>query len=239
MRSNSIGGLNTINSTPGSSWGKYSESCSSTACMLDKVTLIDSLKACNAQIALENLSNKRGIDVEHSAALQLRKLAGRDMSQGILHAAKYYDLITACLEEGAVRHYKKSELKNLGLLSEIVNLSHSNDVMQSPMSLTDVCKYLDAGQASLYRICQEYFGMGIIEMMMQVRLEESKGLLRQKIVRNRMKQPSVKLLFAMDLSMQVVTRGGISPVLASFLVKLFEFLAVCAEAWKSDFSLWW
>ena len=37
-----------------------------------------------------------------------------------------------------------------------------------------------------------------------------------------MKQPSVKLLFAMDLSMQVVTRGGISPVLASFLVKPFK-----------------
>ena len=181
MRSNSIGGLDTINSTPGSSWGKYSEACSSTACMLDKATLIDSLKACNAQTALENLTNKGGIDVEHSAALQLRKLARRDMSHGIVHAAKYYDLITACLEEGAVRHYKKSELKNLGLLSEIVSLSHSNDVMQSPMSLTDVCKYLDAGQASLYRICQEYFGMGIIEMMMQVRLEESRrALLRQK-----------------------------------------------------------
>ena len=181
MRSNSIGGLNTFNSTPGSSWGKYSEACSSTACMLDKVALIDSLKACNAQTALENLTNKRGIDVDHSAALQLRKLAKRDMSQGIVHAAKYYDLITCCLEEGTVRRYRKSELRNLGLLSEIVSLSHSNDVMQSPMSLTDVCKYLDTGQASLYRICQEFFGMGIIEMMMQVRLEESRrALLRQK-----------------------------------------------------------
>ena len=181
MHSNSIGGLNTINSAPGSSWGKYSEACSSTACMLDKAVLIDSLKACNAQIALENLTTKRGLDVDHFAALQLRKLAQSDMSKGIVNAAKYYDLITCCLEEGTVRHYKKSELKNLGLLSEIVSLSHSNDVMQSPMSLSDVCKYLDAGQASLYRICQEYFGIGIIEMMMQVRLEESRrALLRQK-----------------------------------------------------------
>ena len=49
------------------------------------------------------------------------------------------------------------------------------------MRQEDVCKYLDAGQASLYRICQEYFGIGIIEMMMQVRLEESRrALLRQK-----------------------------------------------------------
>ncbi len=142
MHSNSIGGLNTINSAPGSSWGKYSEACSSTACMLDKAVLIDSLKACNAQIALENLTTKRGLDVDHFAALQLRKLAQSDMSKGIVNAAKYYDLITCCLEEGTVRHYKKSELKNLGLLSEIVSLSHSNDVMQSPMSLSDVCKYL-------------------------------------------------------------------------------------------------
>jgi AraC-like DNA-binding protein len=181
MHSNSIGGLNTINSAPGSSWGKYSEACSSTACMLDKAVLIDSLKACNAQTALENLTTKRGLDVHHFAALQLRKLAQSDMSKGIVNASKYYDLITCCLEEGTVRHYKKSELKNLGLLSEIVSLSHSKDVMQSPMSLSDVCKYLDTGQASLYRICQEYFGIGIIEMMMQVRLEESRrALLRQK-----------------------------------------------------------
>ena len=49
--------------------------------------------------------------------------------------------------------------------------------MQSPMSLAEVCEYLDTGQASLYRVCQEHFGMGIIEMMMQVRLEESRRAL--------------------------------------------------------------
>ena len=49
--------------------------------------------------------------------------------------------------------------------------------MMSPMSLADVCAYLDTSQASLYRVCQDYFGMGIIEMMMQVRLEESRRAL--------------------------------------------------------------
>ena len=181
MRANSIGGLNTLNSTSASSWGKYSEFCSSTACMLDKALLIDSLKACNAQAALDNLTNKRGIDVDHPAALQLRKLARRDMHQGIVNATKYYDLITCCLEEGTVRRYRKGELRNQGLLSEIVHLSHNYDAMKSPMSLTDVCKHLGASQASLYRVCQEYFGMGIMEMMMQVRLEESRrALLMQR-----------------------------------------------------------
>ncbi len=177
MRSNSIGGLNTLNSTTASSWGKYSEFCSSTACMLDKALLIDSLKACNAQAALDNLTNKRGLDVDHPAALQLRKLARRDMHQGIVNATKYYELITCCLEEGTVRRYRKGELRNQGLLSEIVHLSHGYDAMKSPMSLTDVCKHLGASQASLYRVCQEYFGMGIMEMMMQVRLEESRRAL--------------------------------------------------------------
>ena len=181
MHPSSIGGLSTINSKPGNSWGKYSELCTSTACMLDKAALINLLEACNAQIALDNLANKRGLDVDHSAAWQLRKLARRDMTQGISNPSKYYDLVTCCLEEGTARLYKKSELKNQALLSEIVHLSHSHDVMHSPMSLTDVCKHLQTGQASLYRVCQEYFGMGIIEMMMQVRLEESRrALLLQK-----------------------------------------------------------
>jgi len=181
MHPSSIGGLSTINSKPGNSWGKYSELCTSTACMLDKAALINLLEACNAQIALDNLANKRGLDVDHSAAWQLRKLARIDMIQGISNPSKYYDLVICCLEEGTARLYKKSELKNQALLSEIVHLSHSHDVMHSPMSLTDVCKHLQTGQASLYRVCQEYFGMGIIEMMMQVRLEESRrALLLQK-----------------------------------------------------------
>lgn len=181
MHPSSIGGLSTINSKPGNSWGKYSELCTSTACMLDKAALINLLEACNAQIALDNLANKRGLDVDHSAAWQLRKLARIDMIQGISNPSKYYDLVICCLEEGTARLYKKSELKNQALLSEIVHLSHSHDVMHSPMTLTDVCKHLQTGQASLYRVCQEYFGMGIIEMMMQVRLEESRrALLLQK-----------------------------------------------------------
>ena len=181
MHPSSIGGLSTINSKPGNSWGKYSELCTSTACMLDKAALINLLEACNAQIALDNLANKRGLDVDHSAAWQLRKLARIDMIQGISNPSKYYDLVICCLEEGTARPYKKSELKNQALLSEIVHLSHSHDVMHSPMTLTDVCKHLQTGQASLYRVCQEYFGMGIIEMMMQVRLEESRrALLLQK-----------------------------------------------------------
>ena len=99
------------------------------------------------------------------------------MDRGILNPTKYYDLIVCCLEEGLQRPCKKNELKNQQLLSEIVCISHETKRMQSPMSLADVCEYLDAGQASLYRVCHEYFGMGIIEMMMQVRLEESRRAL--------------------------------------------------------------
>ena len=178
MKANSIGGLQTLNSSLGSSWGKYSESCCSTACMLDKTLLMQILQSCNAAVAMENLLNNRGVDVDISASLQLRRLARRDMDKGSLtNPSKYYDLIVCCLEEGLPRLYKKNELKNQDLLSEIVCLSHERQRMRSPMSLTDVCEYLDTGQASLYRVCQEYFGMGIIEMMTQVRLEESRRAL--------------------------------------------------------------
>ena len=48
MKEASLGGFNTLNTSPGNSWGKYSNSCSSTACMLDKTILLKMLKECNA-----------------------------------------------------------------------------------------------------------------------------------------------------------------------------------------------
>ena len=91
-----------------------------------------------------------------------------------MNPTKYYDLIVACLESGNKRGYKKGLTKNYRLLGEIVQLSHDSSRMISPMTLSDVCQYLDTGQASLYRVCQDYFGMGIIEMMTQIRLEEAR-----------------------------------------------------------------
>ena len=174
MKKDSLGGFNTINTSPGNSWGKYSNSCSSTACMLDKRILMKMLKECNAAQAIDNLSKARGLDVNNESLHQLKKLTRKDLARGIINPTKYYDLIVACLESGDKRGYKKGLTKNYRLLGEIVQLSHESSQMSSPMTLSDVCQYLDTGQASLYRVCQDYFGMGIIEMMTQIRLEEAR-----------------------------------------------------------------
>ena len=174
MNDNSLGGFNTFHSNPGDSWGKYSESCSSTACMLDKKILLDKLQECKASHAIDNLNQSMGLVIDHEAFTQLRKLTRRDLVKGISNPSKYYDLMTICLEEGNRRLFKKKQAKNQRLLGEIVDLAHDLDQMSSPMSLSDVCRHLNSGQASLYRVCQDYFGMGIIEMMTQVRLEEAR-----------------------------------------------------------------
>ena len=174
MKTNSLGGLNTFHTNSGDSWGKYSESCSSTACMLDKEILLKNLRDCNASHAIDSLSRSIGLDIDHEAFAQLRRLTRRDLVKGISNPSKYYDLMTICLEEGIHRGYKKKQVKNQRLLAEIVNLSHDSEKMSPPLSLSEVCQLLNAGQASLYRVCQDYFGMGIIEMMTQVRLEEAR-----------------------------------------------------------------
>ena len=174
MNDNSLGGLNTFNSKPGDSWGKYSESCSSTACMLDKKILLDKLQECKASHAIENLNHAMGLAIDHEAFSQLRRLTRRDLAKEISNPSKYYDLMTICLEEGSRRLFKKKQAKNQRLLGEIVDLSHDPYKMSSPMSLSEVCQHLNVGQASLYRACQDSFGMGIIEMMTQVRLEEAR-----------------------------------------------------------------
>ena len=177
MKANSLGGLNTYNGSKGGSWGKYSPLCSSTACMLDKASLMEAMIACNAQVGIENLTSNKGLEVSDQLSHQLKRLARKDLQAGISNPSKYYDLIICCLEDGKPRAYKKGETKNHALLSEIVRLSHDTKKMSSPMTLADVCQFLNTGQASLYRVCQKYFGMGIIEMMMQVRLEESRRAL--------------------------------------------------------------
>ena len=177
MKANSLGGLNTYNGSKGGSWGKYSPLCSSTACMLDKASLMEAMIACNAQVGIENLTSNKGLEVSDQLSHQLKRLARKDLQAGISNPSKYYDLIVCCLEDGKPRAYKKGETKNHALLTEIVRLSHDTKKMSSPMTLADVCQFLDTGQASLYRVCQKYFGMGIIEMMMQVRLEESRRAL--------------------------------------------------------------
>jgi len=177
MKANSLGGLNTYNGSTGGSWGKYSPLCSSTACMLNKASLMEAMIACNAQVGIENLTSNKGLEVSDQLSHQLKRLARKDLQAGISNPSKYYDLIICCLEDGRPRAYKKGETKNHALLSEIVRLSHDTTKMSSPMTLADVCHFLNTGQASLYRVCQKYFGMGIIEMMMQVRLEESRRAL--------------------------------------------------------------
>ena len=61
---------------------------------------METLQAWNASIATDNLLNNRGIDINASASSQLRRLARREMDQGIVNSTKYYDLIVCCLEEG-------------------------------------------------------------------------------------------------------------------------------------------
>ena len=135
------------------------------------------LKEFNAAQAIDNLSKARGLDVNSESLYQLKKLTRKDLVRGIMNPTKYYDLIVACLEGGDKRGYRKGLTKNYRLLGEIVQLSHDSRRMSSPMTLSDVCQYLDTGQASLYRVCQDYFGMGIIEMMTQIRLEEARRAL--------------------------------------------------------------
>ena len=153
--------------------------------MLNQQVLIQSLEDCNALDALENLTKHKGIEADGPAFSQLRRLTRKELTTKITDPNKYYDLMIACLETGLRRKSKKSDLKNQKLLGEIVDLSHDIRKMRSPLTLSEVCQYLDSSQASLYRVCQDYFGMGIIEMMTQVRLEEARrALLYKKLERN-------------------------------------------------------
>ena len=191
MTKNSLAGFGTISSKPRNAWGKYSNKCSSTGCMINKHELISILEECKAHDGLDNLMGEQGIICTNNAFSQLKRLARRDIASGIVQKSKYFDLIVACLEN-PISENKGQEQKHVDELREIINLAHSEKSMERPLSLSEVCKYINTSQASLYRICQEYFGMGIIELMTHIRLEESRRTILDKGLRQEMNLYSIR-----------------------------------------------
>lgn len=191
MTKNSLAGFGTIDPVPGNAWGKYTSECSSTGCMLEKQLLLELLENCKAYDGLERLMGDQGIYCNNKALSQLKRLAAREVSSGIQNPEKYFDLVIACLEE-PMTEQNNQEQKHVDQLREIINLAHSEKIMESPLSLLEVCKYINTSQASLYRICQEYFGMGIIELMTQIRLEESRRIMLNKEARHKLNLYSIR-----------------------------------------------
>jgi len=191
MTQNSLAGFGTINALPGNAWGIYTSKCSSTGCMLEKEFLLELLENCKAYDGLERLTGDQGLYCNNKAFNHLKKLAAREVSSGIRNPQKYFDLVIACLEE-PMNEQSGEEQKHVDQLREIINLAHSERAMKSPLSLLEVCKYINTSQASLYRICQEYFGMGIIELMTQVRLEESRRIMLNQEARQKLNLYSIR-----------------------------------------------
>ena len=124
--------------------------------MINKHELISILEECKAHDGLDNLMGEQGIICTNNAFSQLKRLARRDIASGIVQKSKYFDLIVACLES-PISENNGQEQKHVDELREIINLAHSEKLMERPLSLSEVCKYINTSQASLYRICQEYF----------------------------------------------------------------------------------
>ena len=191
MEKNSLAGFGTINSVAGNAWGKYSSECSSTGCMIDKKILLELLENCKAYDGLERLTSDQGVYSNNNALGQLKRLARKEVSSGIQTPEKYFDLVIACLEEPMSEQNSHGQ-KNIGQLREIISLAHSQKSMESPLSLLEVCKHINTSQASLYRVCQEFFGMGIIELMTHIRLEESRRMMLNKEARQKLKLYSIR-----------------------------------------------
>ena len=193
MTEKSIAGFGTINPEPRNSWGRYSNQCSSTACMVNKNSLIDYLKSIKAFNALERLNEDLGMECAGEGLVQLKHLAAKTLnSKAQLPIEKYFELLTSCLEKPIDINEVQTSAKNIGLLREIVKLAHDTNNMNQPLTLPEVCDHIHTSQASLYRICQEQFGMGIIEMMTQIRLEESRRILLNSEMRYHLKLRSIR-----------------------------------------------
>ncbi|WP_392350032.1 helix-turn-helix transcriptional regulator [Parasynechococcus sp.] len=120
----------------------------------------------------------RALDVLDSAAgLQLNTQQSQDYKR--LHQAalrhqlselQFMDFITALLENG---DDSPIEPKGTALLQRLVHLAHT-EAEAEPLSLMEVCRHLNIGKTTLSEHCRTTYGMGVMQFLRHVRLEQAR-----------------------------------------------------------------
>ena len=175
MRNLSIAGFNRLNKTGGNTWdivGAHTILC----CMsLKWEKLKEQIGKLNAYNAYAKLEECVGIDSEGAASTHLKKLFDRHFKHGVKSNQDFYDLAIALLEDSSDgNNIFTSRSDQTDLIEDLVKLLHEDRPGLPPLTIQQVSQYLDLEEKSLSETCKSNFGMGILELIKSIRLEQVK-----------------------------------------------------------------
>lgn len=123
----------------------------------------------NAFRALDLLDSAAGLQLTDQQSQDYKRLHQAALRQQLTEL-QFMDLMTALLENS---NDAPIQARPTELLQQLVSLAHS-EADAEPLSLMEVCRHLNIGKTTLSEHCRSSYGMGVMQFLRQIRLEQAR-----------------------------------------------------------------
>ena len=101
----------------------------------------------------------------------MRQQFERSLGGAVKTEAQILSMMVTLLEGGTEPQPWEQELKNVPMLRQFVQLAHDT-AKEEPLTLPEVAKMMHIGKSTLSASCTETYGLSVMALMRQVRLEQ-------------------------------------------------------------------
>ena len=126
---------------------------------------------CGAMNALERFHSTNYTTLCSASAAFMRQQFERSLGGAVKTEAQILSMMVTLLEGGTEPLPWEQELKNVPMLRQFVQLAHDT-AEEEPLTLPAVAKMMHIGKSTLSAACTETYGLSVMALMRQVRLEQ-------------------------------------------------------------------
>ena len=126
---------------------------------------------CGANNALERFYSTNFTTLCPTSSSFMRQQFERSLGGAVKTDAQILSMLVTLLESGTEPHPWEQELKNVPMLRQFVQLAHDT-AEEEPLTLPEVAKMIHVGRSTLSAACTETYGLSVMALMRQVRLEQ-------------------------------------------------------------------
>ena len=126
---------------------------------------------CNANNALERFYSTNYTTLCPESNGLMRHMFERSLTGEVKTQAQIISMLTTLLECGTEPKPWEAEPKNVPMLRQFVQLAHDT-AAEEPLSLAEVSQMMHVGKSTLSEACKSTYGLSVIQLMRQVRLEQ-------------------------------------------------------------------
>jgi len=129
------------------------------------------LLQCGAHNAYERFTETFSTQLCGAGVQLMQRQFEQGLNGQLKSDAQVFSLLATLLEQAETPRPAEEGCRNLPLLREFVQFAHDN-AANEPLTLAEVSQMLHVGSSTLKRACTDAYGMSVIGLMRQVRLEQ-------------------------------------------------------------------